>query len=190
MPALSNSVSGGLIPVRQMTGKELGKGNEYEVLAAYGVVILTGDALLAVATSSAVDGTPQVQVWTEGANLVLGASMGAKPTLTNLTLQYHAISTLGRIIVADDPQTIFRIKHDGTSASTDVYAYASIEPTAGSTTTGQSGHLLDSSSISATATTSLPLKIMRGANTLGDTIDNATSGSVVEVMIINHVWNT
>ncbi len=182
----NNSGTNGLVPVRMQTGAALGKGNEYEILAAYGTAMFLGDPAIGVSTSSTLDGCPDIQQWSEGANLLLGGVLQFRAVLTNLTLQYHLASTLQRCIVEDDPSTIFRIPHDGTSASTDVFKYASIEVGTGSTTTGLSGSTLDSSSISATATTSLPLKIMRANPAIGDPINNATSGSLVEVIIVNH----
>lgn len=190
MPALGNSTTNGLVPTRSITGGAIVHvGNEYEILAANGTATYIHDPMLIQPTANAADGTPNAIIWAEGANLLLGSMMAVKPVLTNLTLQYRVASTLQRCNVQDDPNVIFRIKSDGASASADIAQYASMEIIAGNTNTGVTGTLLDSSSIS-TVSTSLPLKIIRTQPALGNPVLNATSGSVYEVIIINHTFNT
>ncbi len=183
----NNSVQGGLTPVRTLTGNLTGLGNEYEILAANGVNTFVGDAMIGVQTASAVDGCPNAAVWSAGAKLVLGSMRAVKPTLTNLTLQYRVLSVLTRVLVEDAPNVIFHIKSATTGLSADVYEYATMTATAGSTVTGQSGFTLDEANATLTQTTSLPLKIMRIQPAIGNPV--LATGNVYEVIIVNHTWN-
>jgi len=186
----NNSVQGGLTPVRTLIGVLTGIGNEYEILASDGTATFVGDMMKAQNTASAVDGCPNAIVTgVPGAVLVLGSMRAIRPTLTNLTLQYRVASTLTRVNVEDNPWVTFHIKDGGASASADAFLYATITATAGNTTTGQSGYVINASSITGTGTTSLPLKILRTQPAIGNPVLNATSGSVYEVMIVNHTFN-
>ncbi len=182
----NNTVQGGLTPTRTMIGALTGVGNEYEILASNGTNTFVGDGVIAQATASALDGCPNIIVWSTGAKLLLGSMRAVRPTLTNLTLQYRSGSVLTRVLVEDNPLTVFHILSDGTTASADTFTYATMVATAGNTTTGQSGHILHEVSATGTGTTSLPLKIMRTAPVLNNPI-LAASGAY-EVIIVNHTY--
>ncbi len=184
MPALGNSVSTGMHPVRSMSSPVISLSNEYEILASDGSATFIGDPIVAVSTASAVDGCPNVTLWAAGANLMLGAMTAVRPVLTNLTLQYRVASVLQRVYVNDDSKTVFRVKDGGAAASADAFAYATLTVGAGNTTTGISAAVL--TGISATPTTSLVLKILRMQPALGNPVLNATSGTVYEVFIVRH----
>lgn len=181
-----NTIQGGLTPVRTLMGVYTGNGNEYEILASNGTNTFVGDAMIAQATASAADGTPNVIVWSTGAKLVLGSMRAVRPTLTNLTLQYRVLSVLTRVNVEDNPHVVFHIKTNGTLLSTDTFGNCTMVATAGSTTTGQSGHILDETSITGTGTTSLPLKILRVQPAIGAPV--LAASAPVEVIIINHTY--
>jgi len=185
----NNSGKNGLWPARTKTGKLTGNANEYEMLANEGNATFLGDPVSLLATSSALDGCPDVALFAPGGSaqalLCAGPMVAVKPTLTNLTLQYRLASTLTRILVHDDPAAIFTIRADGTAAGTDVNKYAGFEIIAGNTTTGVTGTLLDSSDISASATVERTMMILRAQPAIGNPL--ATSAvTIYEVILVNH----
>jgi len=109
-----------------------------------------------------------------------------KPTWSN----YYPGSvniTQGKIIaeVLDDPSQMFVIQHDGDSAATDYGLNADIVVGSGSTTTGVSANVLDTSSIATTA--ALNLKIIG----LWDVPNNAVGTNAVVVVKINeHLYGS
>lgn len=109
-----------------------------------------------------------------------------KPTWSN----YYPGSvniTQGKIIaeVLDDPSQMFLIQHDGTSAATNYGLNADIVIGTGSTTTGVSANVLDTSSIATTA--ALNLKIIG----LWDVPNNAVGANAVVVVKINeHLYGS
>ncbi len=182
----NNTVQGGLTPVRTLTGNLIGAGNEYEILASNGSNTFVGDAMKAQQTASALDGCPNAIVWAAGGVLILGSMRSVRPTLTNLTLQYRVGSALTRVNVDDNPMTVFHIKSATTAVSGDAFLYATMTATAGNTTTGQSGFTLDEANATGTGTTSLGLKILRIQPAIGNPV--LTTGSVYEVIIVNHTF--
>ena len=95
--------------------------------------------------------------------------------------------TQGKIVadVLDDPNQLFIIQNDGTSAVTDYGKNADIVVGTGSTTTGVSANVLDTSSIATTA--ALNLKIVG----LWDVPNNAVGANAVVVVKINeHLYGS
>lgn len=95
--------------------------------------------------------------------------------------------TQGKIIadVIDDPNQLFIIQNDGTSAVTDYGLNADIVVGTGNTTTGVSANVLDTSSIATTA--ALNLKIVG----LWDTPNNSVGANAVVVVKINeHLYGS
>jgi len=95
--------------------------------------------------------------------------------------------TQGKIVadVLDDPNQLFIIQNDGTSAVTDYGKNADIVVGTGSTTTGVSANELDTSSIATTA--ALNLKIVG----LWDVPNNAVGANAVVVVKINeHLYGS
>ena len=109
-----------------------------------------------------------------------------KPTFSN----YYPGSvniTQGKITadVLDDPNQMFLIQNDGTSAATNYGLNADIVIGTGSTTTGVSANELDTSSIATTA--ALNLKIIG----LWDVPNNAVGANAVVVVKINeHLYGS
>lgn len=109
-----------------------------------------------------------------------------KPTFSN----YYPGSvniTQGKITadVLDDPNQMFLIQNDGTSAATNYGLNADIVVGTGSTTTGVSANELDTSSIATTA--ALNLKIIG----LWDVPNNAVGANAVVVVKINeHLYGS
>lgn len=95
--------------------------------------------------------------------------------------------TQGKIVadVLDDPNQLFIIQNDGTSAVTDYGKNADIVVGTGSTTTGLSANELDTSTIATTA--ALNLKIVG----LWDVPNNAVGANAVVVVKINeHLYGS
>ncbi len=183
----TNSVQGGLTPVRTLIGLHTGVGNEYEILSGDGTNTFVGDPMKAQNTASSLDGCPNAIVCgVPSAELVLGSMRAVKPTLTNLTLQYRAASVTTRILVDDNPHTVFHIQSATLTAGADTFKYATWVATAGSTKTGQSGYQLNETGITGTGTTSLPMKILRTQPAIGDPV--LATGGVYEVIIVNHTF--
>ena len=109
-----------------------------------------------------------------------------KPTFSN----YYPGSvniTQGKITadVLDDPNQMFLIQNDGTSAATNYGLNADIVVGTGSTTTGVSANELDTSSIATTA--ALNLKVIG----LWDVPNNAVGANAVVVVKINeHLYGS
>lgn len=109
-----------------------------------------------------------------------------KPTWSN----YYPGSvniTQGKIIaeVLDDPNQMFLIQNDGTSAATNYGLNADVVVGTGSTTTGVSGMELDTSTIATTA--ALNVKIIG----LWDVPNNAVGANAVVVVKINeHLYGS
>jgi len=95
--------------------------------------------------------------------------------------------TQGKIVadVIDDPNQLFIIQNDGTSAATDYGKNADVVVGTGSTTTGVSGMELDTSTIATTA--ALNLKVVG----LWDVPSNAVGANAVVVVKINeHLYGS
>jgi hypothetical protein len=95
--------------------------------------------------------------------------------------------TQGKIIadVIDDPNQLFIIQNDGTSAAANYGKNADIVVGTGNTTTGVSANVLDTSSIATTA--ALNLKIVG----LWDTPNNSVGANAVVVVKINeHLYGS
>ena len=109
-----------------------------------------------------------------------------KPTWSN----YYPGSvniTQGKIIaeVLDDPNQMFLIQNDGTSAATNYGKNADVVGTGGSTTNGVSAMELDSSTVANTA--ALNLKIVGLWNTPGNALG---TNAVVVVKINEHMYGS
>lgn len=152
----------GLHPVRHLMGSPI-VANEYSVDSSNATAIFPGDVVIMEA-----DGKIAPYTGTGGGN-VLGVMAGLKDVSGNLSLQYLAASTAGTVLVYDDPYIIFEAQEDdgGTAlAATSVGANVDLLATAGSTTTQNSRHELDRSTI---ATTTAQCRLLR----LVPRVDNA-----------------
>lgn len=112
----------------------------------------------------------------------VGVIVGLAIDPTNLnTPQYRSASQGRYVYVADDPNVLFEIQSNGTTAVADVGLNANAVVGAGSTTTGASGMQLDAASQATTAT--LQLKIIE----LSQRVDNdATSANDKVIVKINN----
>lgn len=122
--------------------------------------------------------------------IVNGPAAGGNATvpITRDLPVYHQASTNGYVLIADDPNTLFTIEEDsvgGALAATDISRNFSLVSGSGSTTTGFSGWMLDSS---VGNTTSLQLRLMRLLRFPGNAI--GTNAQWVVRINQHSLWNT
>ncbi len=142
----------GLRPVRYLSGSPYnGATNRYYVPSSDSTAIYIG-GLVKPAGSADANGVMSVTGNVSTGNAVVGVVVGVQPVTADSTI-YRAASTERYVYVADDPNLIFEIQEDsvgGALAVTAVGNSADITGfTGGSTTTGLSSLLLDSSTATA-----------------------------------------
>ena len=164
------NVARGLVPVRHRSGAPYnGAGNAYHVPASYGTAIYPGDPVIIVTDASDANGVPTVSLATAaGGAYTIGPCVGVVPygeptvAVTRDSTRYHAASTAGYILVADDPDLLFEIQEDSVGGVMTVGAVgrnADFISGTGSTVTGNSGWMLDSSTLATTNT--LQMRIVK-----------------------------
>lgn len=181
----------GLRPVKMLTGATYnGATTEYQIKntagTGYGTNLFTGDPVTLLS-----DGTIGIGV---AAAAIVGVFQGCKYTKsdgTYVTAPYWPASTSVQstsaitALVVDDPNVIFDIQSNNATGivATDLNANANFVAGAGSTISGQSGFMIDQTTIANGAT--LNLKIMaltpNPTNVFGG-YDN------VLVLINNHIY--
>lgn len=175
----------GFRPVRYLNGSPWnGAATKYATQASDGTAIFMGDAVKLDGGSDGA-GIRSVTQATAGA-AVIGAVVGivVDPLLIN-SPQYRVASTARYLMVADDPNLLFEVQEDavgGALASASVGLNASLIVGSGSTTTGQSGMQLDTSTAATTAT--LELKIMEFVQRADNEV--ASANAKVLVKFNNH----
>jgi hypothetical protein len=153
----NTSRANGLRPVSMITGAAWnGVVNQYLVPSTDNTAIYVGDPVKSGGTAGAagvvvngqdVSGMPTVTVAAAGDTLK-GVVVGFLPKQSDLTVQHREASTNRIALVVDDPNVVFEVQEDAVGATTalvDVGENADLIYAAGSTTTGQSGVMLDSS---------------------------------------------
>jgi hypothetical protein len=184
----------GLVPKMYSNGTPWnGKANWYYIPVGNANAIFTGDLVTMDGTGSADGKYPTVKRTAAADITIVGVVIGfaTSPELgfdiNNLTRKYVAASTAMYCLVVDDPNVIFEIQEDsdgGAIAVTALGNNADVVATAGSTTTGQSGMVLDSSDV---VTTAQQLRILR----LADRPDNALGNYAKWLVMINeHIYRT
>lgn len=173
----------GLKPVRYKNGSAWdGKMTEYSALSTNATAIFNNDA---VVITGAVDtdefATPVVAAATAGARLrgVLG---GIAMYPADINLNYRKASTAQKVLVIDDPNVVFRVQGD--ASATDallVGLNANLVATAGSTTTGLSAFVLNTTG--ATHTSSLQCKVLRRSAIPGN---KAGAYAIYDVLLNHH----
>jgi len=184
----------GAVPVRHLNGKNI-VANRYFVPATDSTAIFKGDFVGKVNTMDAKNEVPIIKALANTGDAPVGVVVGFETDASNVyTGHYRAASTARYVLVVDDPDVIFQIQEDtlgavltaaeiGQGSNCDI----NIATTAGSTVTGLSGHMLDSS----TATTSSAvLKIIGLPANGGDNYATLTAGAIVEVIILEHALRT
>lgn len=173
------NVPKGLIPVQHIDGSPWnGAARKYFVPATYAVALYLGLPLVATGVSDA-NGVPVVAVATAAGGAytigpMVGIVDGGDPVvaITRDMPLYHQASTAQYILVADDPELIFEIQEDSVGGSiamaTAGTKNADFIAGAGSTVTGYSGWMLDSSTIATTAT--LQMRLLQGVERPANTM--------------------
>jgi len=150
----------GLIPLRHKNGAPYnGACTLYYIGTGDANNIFVGDPVI-VSGSGDANGVPGVILATAGAtNYITGAVVGVPKLASNdLFTNYRAGGTAAYLLVADDPDLVFEIQEDGLGAPlavTDISENADLIAAAGSTYTGASGWMLDSSTHGTGATKQL-----------------------------------
>lgn len=160
------NIARGLLPVRYRSGQMWsGARNLYYVPSTYGTALFIGDPVIIVTDASDANGVPTVQRATAagGAYMIgaiTGMAFGGSPpvAVTRDMPVYHPASTAGYVFVADDPDLLFEIQEDSLGGVMTVGAAgrnADLISGSGSTASGYSGFMLDSSTLNTTATLQL-----------------------------------
>lgn len=162
----------GLVPYCDTNGRLwTGAANLYYIPSTVAVNLFIGDPVLVTGGADA-NGIPAVDIATAGAtNYITGPIVsivnGGSPQLAPIPVTqglppYHPASTAQYILVADDPNLLFSIQEDsvgGAMAAGAAMANADLVAGAGSTTTSQSGWMLDSSTVGTGST--LQMRVLR-----------------------------
>lgn len=153
----------GARPVRYLGGAPYnGAATAYNVDSSNGTAIFVGDFMIREA-----DGNVAPYTGTGGGSLLgvciaAGTNAQTYSTPDTPSQRYLAASTAGTVLIADDPHVVFEIQEDnvdGTAlAATDAGTNCDVLATAGSTTTGQSAHEIDRSTVN---TTTAQLRLIR-----------------------------
>lgn len=172
----------GLKPLRYLSGAPYnGAANLYDVPAADGTALFLGDPVKLYGAADSTGKYNGVIKATSG-NIVTGVVVGFLVDPTDLTITYRKASTNRKVFVADNlAQLLFLIQADASVAAADVGLNCGWNDTAGSSTTGQSGVSLDTSTKQTTNT--LPLKIV----SLVNSEDNTVSDSYPYVVVMFNI---
>lgn len=170
----------GFIPRRHISGAPYnGAGRLYYVPSTYATAIYIGDPVIVVTNSADANGIPTVAKASAGGGayttgVMMGVAFGGNPVIpiTRDLPIYHPASTAGYILVEDDPEVLFEIQEDavgGALAAGAASRNADFVLGTGSTVTGKSGAMLDSSTLQTTNTLQLRIfePVEREDNALG-----------------------
>lgn len=156
----------GFRPVKYMNGAPWnGAVRIYAIPAAENTATYVGDLVkLYTGDTTDVVNYPTVQR-AAASDALVGAVVGFVPDYSNLNAApYRVASTLRLAMVCDDPDVLFEAEEDGAVDPIelqDLGQNINFVATAGSTTTGQSGMVIDSDTHGTGAT--LPLKLMEAS---------------------------
>lgn len=153
----------GLRPVT-MNGTPLsGQMKMVNAPSSYGTALYLGDPVLLTGVADGF-GVPQVNLASAGGGTYVSGTVigfcngpaGSGVTLLQSNTVYGAASTNRYLMIIDDPNTIFEIQEDSVggaiAASASTGANADLVAGSGSTVTGFSGWMLDSSTVNTTNT--------------------------------------
>ena len=188
----------GLIPVRYRSGAPYaGQANVYFVPASYATALFIGDPVIPVTASADANGIPVVQRATAaGGAFLIGSVVGVvahgDPPIaqTRDNPVYRPASVAQYILVADDPDLMFEIQEDGIGGAMPVGASSrnvDLIAGTGSTVSGYSGFLADSSTLAVTAT--LQLRLYRPAERADNEPGNTLAKWLVSINL-HSVRNT
>ena len=174
--------AGGFRPVGHLSGSSYsGSVREYSVDSGYGTAIFVGDAV-AVTGASDSDGIANVGAAAADA-VITGVVVGVvvdKAVAATEHPGYLPASTGGKVLVNDDPMTLFSVQEDsaggaaGTAAVGDTCNHVA---GAGSTVTGNSGHEIDSSDVG----TGLGFIIVGAEKRVDNEVANTSAKFIVKI---------
>ena len=175
----------GLRPVRHRNGAPYnGAATRYYVPASDSTALCLGDPVI-IAGSADADGVATVtRATAAGGNYLLGAVVSVEPVTRDSTV-YREASTARYVWVADDPDIVFEIQEDGVGgalAAANVGQNVDLVAAAGSTVTGFSGFMADSST--AATTNPLQLRILGFSQKIGN--EPGSANAKMEVAINLH----
>lgn len=151
----------GLVPVRYASGAPYnGACNLYNVPATDGTALCVGDPVIIAGAADARGVNQVTRATAASAGRITGVVVGIINT-PSITTRYRAASVACDVLVADDPNLLFEIEEDavgGALALASVGLNADLIAAAGSTVTGLSGFMLDSSTANTTATLQLRIE--------------------------------
>lgn len=153
------TVAFGFKPIDNVVGSGFsGRVREYWHSSGDGTALYVGDPVV-ITGNFHTDGTPIATRATVGTGVttdyITGAVVGFVFTDPMPATKYCPASTGMRLLVADDPNTLFLVRGDGAYATTDHGSTCQIASGSGSPYTGESGFVLDSSEIATTNTDQL-----------------------------------
>lgn len=176
----NSNAARGFSPVRHRSGAPYnGAATEYVVLASDATALYIGDPVVTSGSSNADGIQTVIKATAAGGAYITGVVVGVKPD-TRDSLVYRAASTLRTLLVADNPDLIFEVQEDavgGTLALASVGLNADWIDGTGSTTTGQSGVMLDTST--AATTNTLQLRILGFSRA----VDNEPAVAYAKVLV-------
>lgn len=161
---------------------------EYYVPAGDSTALLQGDVVKLTASAGTLDPLNEVQGITRAAtgDKLLGVVLGFRPDPSlPYTGQIRAASTARYVTVCDDPDAIYEVQEDAvggavTAAQVGAMFNANIIVASGSTVTGLSGTMLDSSTATQSAA---DLKIVGVRRDLSNAAAQ-TAGAILHAMIL------
>ncbi len=161
----------------------------YYVPSTDSTALLKGDIVTLVTTTGAMDPKAEVPAVTRAAtgNILLGVISGFAPDSSALlTGNYRAASTNRYIDVCVDPEAVYVAQEDAvggsiTAALIGAMTNVNIIVASGSTVTGLSGTMIDSSTTTASAA---DLKVVGVPADGGNNAGALSGGAVLEVMIL------
>lgn len=164
----------GLAPRKYLSGAPYnGAVNLYSVPSGDGTAIFVGDLVTGVGTSQTINGVvyPDVAQSATG-DVFQGVVVGVIPVTAD-SLIYRAANTQRILAVADDPNLVFEIQESGGGTPltiNDIGLNANVLVGSGSTTTGQSGMVLNDGTEQTTNTLDLKITgfVNDPTNTVGD----------------------
>lgn len=184
----------GMRPVQHLDGSPWnGKVTTYLVPSGDATAIYVGDPVKSGGTAGAagvtvyglnVEGMATVAVAAAGDTL-RGVVVGFSPLQSNLETLYRVASTNRLAYVVDGPDVVFEVQEDSVGAplaAIDIGENADIIYAAGSTVTGRSGVMLDSSDHK---TATAQLRILGLAPRVDNTIGLTTSDKAKILVVIN-----
>jgi hypothetical protein len=157
------NIARGLVPVCHKNGQPFnGACRKYYVPASDGTALFVGDPVKFVTDASDANGVPTITIGTAGGGafslgVVLGVVTGGDPAVVRTfdKTVYRVASTEAYLLIADDPDLLFEIQEDSVGGVMTVGAAgrnADLVAGSGSTVTGRSGWMLDSSTLNTTNT--------------------------------------